>query len=90
MAELGTRYHTVRVEDDAPVDDGFVLRVRKDPVGWLAAWYYASLTYNAELGTALRQWLLQNTPQEESLGSEGQVNRQALDNVKAILASPGV
>jgi hypothetical protein len=84
MAELGTRYIVTRYEDNAPVDDAFVLRVRKDPVAWLACWHYANLTYNTDLADSLRPWLLQNMPSEATLGSEGQTNRQALQWVKDI------
>jgi hypothetical protein len=87
MAELGTQYYVVKAEDKSPVDDAFVLRVRKDPAGWLATWHYATLTHNTELALALRSWLLQNTPSEASLGSEGKINRQALEAVQQILAS---
>jgi hypothetical protein len=46
------RYIVVRYEDNAPVDDAFVLGIRKDPAAWLAYWHYANLTYNTELAQA--------------------------------------
>jgi hypothetical protein len=82
MAELGMRYIVVRYEDNASVDDAFVLRVRKDPVAWPAGWHYANLTYNPDLAQALRHWLIQNMPNEATLGSEGRINRQAPQQVK--------
>lgn len=88
MAEFGDKYRVVRLDRDEEVDDAFVLRVRKDPVGWLAAWHYASLTYNAELAQHLRRWLRDNLPDEESLGTEGQTNREALNQVQQVAASP--
>jgi hypothetical protein len=84
MAGLGTHYIVVRHEDNAPVDDAFVLQGRKDPVAWLTCWHYANPTYNADLAQALRPWLLQNIPSEATLGSEGQINRNALQWVKDI------
>lgn len=87
MAELGKKYHVVRVEDNTPVDDAFVLRVKRDPVGWLASWHYANLTYNADLARDLRAWLLQNVPDESTLGTEGQINRLALEEVRKVKAS---
>jgi hypothetical protein len=84
MEGLGDRYVVSRIEDNEPVSDAFVLRVRKDPVAWLACWHYATLTYNAELSQSLRSWLMQNTPSEETLGSEGKVNHQALNAVQEI------
>ena len=84
MGSTSMRYIVVRYEDNAPVDDAFVLRIRKDPAAWLACWHYVNLTYNGELAQALRQWLLQNVPSESTLGSEGQINRQALQGVKDI------
>lgn len=74
----------VRYEDNAPVDDAFVLRVRKDPAAWLACWHYANLTYNTDLAQSLRHWLLQNASDDVTLGSEGKINRQALQWVKDI------
>jgi hypothetical protein len=84
MTKLGERYVVSRTEDNEPVSDAFVLRVRKDPVAWLACWEYAKLTNNPELGEALRSWLLTNTPSEETLGSEGRVNHHALSAVQDI------
>jgi hypothetical protein len=86
MAKLGERYVVSRTEDNEPVSDAFVLRVRKDPVAWLVCWDYANLTQNAELAETLRAWLLQNTPSEETLGSEGRINRQVLSKVQDITA----
>ena len=87
MVELGERYVVSRTEDNEPVSDAFVLRVRKDPVAWVVCWEYANLTQNSELATTLRAWLLQNTPSEETLGSEGRINRQALGKVQDIIAA---
>lgn len=87
MVELGERYIVSRTEDNEPVSDAFVLRVRKDPVAWLACWEYAKLTQNAELAAALRSWLLQHTPSDETLGSEGRINRLALSKVQDITSA---
>jgi hypothetical protein len=87
MVKLGERYVVSRTEDNEPVSDAFVLRVRKDPVAWLVCWDYANLTHNPEMSKTLRAWLLQNTPSEETLGSEGKINRQALGKVQDITAA---
>lgn len=84
MVKLGERYVVSRTEDNEPVSDAFVLRVRKDPVAWLACWEYAKMTHNSDLAETLRSWLLENTPSEETLGSEGRVNQQALGAVQDI------
>lgn len=84
MTKLGERYVVSRVEDNEPVSDAFVLRVRKDPVAWLACWEYSRLTHNPELGETLQSWLLKNTPSEETLGSEGRLNQPALSAVQDI------
>jgi hypothetical protein len=84
MTKVGERYVVSRTEDNEPVSDAFVLRVRKDPVAWLACWEYARLTNNPDLSETLRSWLLTNTPSEETLGSEGRVNYHALSAVQDI------
>ncbi len=81
MAGLTTKYEVRRADDGEQLDDVFVLRVRQDPLGWLAAWYYASMTQNMELAQDMRQWLLDNAPTQETLGDEGRLNAKLLDKV---------
>lgn len=82
MAQLSNKYMVHRVDNGQIVEDAFVLRITKDPVGWLAAWEYAALTNNGELAEEMRQWLLQNKPTEDTLGTEGRLNREALGQVR--------
>lgn len=85
MAELEKKYEVRRIADSATVDDGFVLRVLKDPAGWLAAWYYASITRNTRLRDELRGWLMRNQPTDATLGTEGGQNRDLLLDVERIV-----
>jgi hypothetical protein len=87
MFELEERDSWTPHEDNGPVGDAFVLRVRKDPVAWLVSWDYANLTQNAELATALHPWLVRNTPSEETLDSEGRTNQLALGKVQDIITA---
>lgn len=82
------KYEVARADGGGKVDDAFVLRVRSDPAAWLAAWYYASMTYNMELAKDMHQWLLNNTPAEESLGSEGKTNQELLAKVADMVNAP--
>ena len=80
-------YRVIRQEDNSVVEDAFVLPVKHDPAAWLAAWHYAGLTANAELARQLRAWLIDNTPQEDHLDTEGQRNREALEKVRDVVTS---
>lgn len=86
MRGLERKYEVRRVSDNAEVDDGFVLRVLKDPAGWMAAWYYASLTRNEQLRREMREWLRSNVPTEATLGTEGSANRDLLMDIQRVLA----
>ncbi len=82
MGRLSNKYTVHRTDNGELVGDAFVLRITKDPAAWLAAWEYASLTGDEELATDMRQWLLNNKPTEETLGTEGRLNQEALGQVR--------
>jgi hypothetical protein len=84
MAGLERKYEVRRVADGAAVDDAFVLRIRKDPAAWMAAWNYATSTRNGELRRDMERWLRENVPTAESLGTEGQINRDLLTSIMQI------
>jgi hypothetical protein len=84
MVGLERKYEVRRVADGAVVDDAFVLRIRKDPVAWIAAWNYAISTRNEDLRRDMERWLRENVPTAGSLGTEGQVNRDLLTSITQI------
>jgi hypothetical protein len=88
MAGLDEKYEIRRTKDTELIHDGFVLRVRSDPAAWMAAWYYASMTYNMDLARDMREWLLNNMPTEETVGSEGETNSHLLEKVADMANAP--
>ena len=88
MEGMTSKYRVTASGGGPDLEDAFVLRVEKDPAAWLSAWYYASTTYNMDLARDLRQWLLNNVPSQDSLGSEGSVNRELLSQVADTANAP--
>ena len=85
---LRDKYQVKKTGSDEGVEDAFVLRVQSDPAAWLAAWYYASMTYNMDLAGDMRQWLLDHAPNAKSLGDEGKLNEHLLSNVEDMMNAP--
>ena len=88
MEGLIRKYRVTTENGNQSIDDAFVLRVRSDPAAWLSAWYYAGMTYNANLAGEMRQWLRDNTPSKETLGSEGKTNERLLATIEDTVSTP--